>query len=442
MNNQSIEQYVNNIIENSYLAQKTFEMVNNEIIDDLITDIVNSFSDNLSYWAVEEFHSSKIGNINDKIHKLGLVTKNIYNDIHKEVMNGFLAEGTNLLEYASPVGIIFGIVPLTNPVPNSLFKILLSLKTKNSLVLSFPRKASELGVRVIETVIQSIKKFNLPENIIQVIDVPSRDCSQMIMESKKVSLILATGGSSLVHQANKSGQPVFGVGPGNVPVFIGNSADLKLAAKNIVDGKKYDNGIVCGSESNIIISKNNYIDFVKYLELNNSLIFSGEELDKIIYKIFDKDSLNLKPEYIGLDANKILDKIGYKYDSYVSIIVLRDLNNKYSFIYNEKLVPILSISTVEDSSGIELAQRLIQKGGRGHTAVIHSNDEIEIQEFAAKLDAGRIFINMPATHGMLGITSYLPLSFMQGSGTWGKNTSTAPLTWRDLVNIKRVSVPR
>lgn len=432
---------VEQIVNDSFIAQKTLEKVSDQDVDQLITQIAQTFGQNLEHWAKDELSYSEIGNVEDKIHKLGLVTDRVYRELYGVKTFGRLNSNQPLVEFASPVGVIFGIVPLTNPVPNSLFKILLSLKTRNSLILSYPRKAEALGQKVIQTIQAILAEYQLPQTLIQAIQSPSRDATHLVMKSDKVALILATGGSDLVKAAYSSGTPAIGVGPGNVPVYISASADLKQAAESIIAGKTYDNGIVCGSESNLIVHEAVYDEFVGLLKSQDVLVVEQDhELEQVIEHLFDDHTGRLKREKIGVTAQQLLENTTFtQVEQPVKLIVLKSEPENFPFLSKEKMAPILTLYKVKKDEGIALASELLWQEGAGHTAVIHSHDQHEIQTFAEAMSAGRVLVNMPATHGMLGIHSDLPLSFMQGSGSWGGNISTEPITWRHLSNIKRLS---
>lgn len=437
----NFSQDVDQIMNQSFLAQKTLEKLDDERVDQLITDIANIFGQDLEYWATEELRYTEIGNVTDKIHKLDLVTDRVYRELYGTKTYGRLSGSQPLIEFASPVGVIFGIVPLTNPVPNSLFKTLLSLKTRNSLILSYPRKAQEFGQKVVETIQGVLRKYDLPVELIQAIQSPSREATRMVMQSDQVSLILATGGSDLVKTAYSSGTPAIGVGPGNVPVFVSSTADLKQAAESIIAGKTYDNGIVCGSESNLIVDENIYDEFVAMLQASGATVIDDDAaLDEMVDHLFDEKSGRLNREMIGVTAAELVEKttLSSQKDP-IKLLVLKSNPEKYPFLSREKMAPVLTLFKAKANEGIKLSSELLWQEGAGHTAVIHSHDQGEIQAFAELLPAGRILVNMSATHGMLGINSDLPLSFMQGSGSWGGNISTEPVHWRHLVNIKRLS---
>jgi acetaldehyde dehydrogenase/alcohol dehydrogenase len=256
------------------------------------------------------------------------------------------------------------------------------------------------------------------------------------MQSDQVSLILATGGGDLVKTAYSSGTPAIGVGPGNVPVYVSASADLSQAADDILQGKTYDNGIVCGSESNIIIDERVYEEFVEILKQKGALLISEKQH---IDALFDDSTGRLHRTLIGVDAMTLAKQMDVDSPTPIKLILIAADPEQHAFLSREKMAPIVTLYKSEAGQGISLAAQLLWQEGAGHSAVIHSKDQDEIHQFASTLPAGRILVNMPATQGMLGISSDIPLSFMQGSGSWGGNISTEPVHWRHLVNIKRLT---
>lgn len=412
------------MIKNAVSAQKQLEQLSDINIDQIITDIVKKID--LQYWAQEELNQTQIGNLKDKIHKLSLVTDRVYRELFGVKTFGRLNSQTPYIEFAAPIGVIFAIVPLTNPVPNGLFKILNCLKTRNSVIFSFPRKAQAIGLELVKLIQDILLQYHLSIDLVQAIQTPSREITHQVMQHPDVALILATGGGSLVKAAYSSGTPAIGVGPGNVPVYMGKTANIKNAVQSIIASKTYDNGIVCGSESNIIVDSAIYDDVLAELKHQNVLVLKDDKkIAAFVSQNFDHGVL--KREKIGVEANRLIE------GNHVLVVV--EGQSDFPFLLKEKMTPLLTIVC----SDIERASELLWQEGTGHTAVIHSHDQQEIEIFAEKLPAGRILVNLPATQGMLGMGSDIPLSFMQGSGTWGGNGSTAPITWRDLVNIKRLS---
>ncbi|WP_340621011.1 aldehyde dehydrogenase family protein [Xenorhabdus siamensis] len=431
--------YIDTLIYQGRGAQKEIEKCSDEEIDNVLHDLAKIFSSRCRQWAEKELAVTHIGNADDKEHKLALVVNQVFKGLYGTKTYGRLDGSQRLIEYASPVGLIFAVVPLTNPIPNSLFKIMLSLKTRNAIIFSYPSKTDKLASEFIQLVQQTIVSHGLPISLIQVCTPPSHDKTHMLMQHPGVDMILATGGKTIVHAAYSSGKPAFGVGPGNVPVYIGRSANIKKAAANIVKGKMYDNGIVCGSESNLITHPACRNDLIIALEADGAAILTASEIEQAIQMLFNQETQYLKRENIGLYAASLAEKAHISRNYPIKLLIIPAELGRYDFLSNEKMAPILTLYTANEENGIDLSYSLICKEGAGHTAVIHSEDPDEIHQFSLAMPAGRILVNTAATHGMLGETTELPISFMQGSGTFGSNHTTDPIIWKHLVNIKRVA---
>ena len=384
---------------------------------------------------------TKIGNLADKTHKLGLVVEEVVQGLYGARTIGRIGEGQSSVEYAAPMGIVFAVSPLTNPVPNSLFKALLCVKTRNALIVSYPRVAADLGRQAVVAIRGVLAEAGLPVDLVQCCAEPSRETTHRLMRHDGVKMILATGGDKLVREAYGSGKPAFGVGPGNVPVYVARSADVARAAREIVRGKSYDNGIVCGSESNLVVHPDVRDAFLDALKTAGAHVVTPEERVAVIDRLFDAQTGRMRRDLIGVDGAEIAARAGLPDDS-VKVLVIPTRRGEYPFLTHEKMAPVLTLFTCGPDDGIEASCALLEQEGAGHTAVIHSADLGEIDRFAAAMPAGRILTNTSATHGMLGISADIPVSFMQGSGTWGGNSSTEPFVWRHLVNVKRLAFGR
>ncbi|MDE9535328.1 aldehyde dehydrogenase family protein [Xenorhabdus bovienii] len=431
--------YIDKLVDQGKIAQKELEKQSDEDIDNVLHHLAKIFSTHCREWAEKELAVTRIGNADDKEHKLALVVNQVFKGLYGTKTYGRLGGTQRLIEYASPVGLIFAVVPLTNPIPNSLFKIMLSIKTRNAIIFSYPGKTGKLADEFIDLVQQVLTEHGLPVSLVQVCTPPSHDKTHMLMQHPGVDMILATGGKNLVHAAYSSGKPAFGVGPGNVPVYISRSANIQKAAANIVNGKIYDNGIVCGSESNLIVHPASKNDLISALEANGAAILTSSEVEQAIQTLFNPETQYVSRENIGVCAASLAAKANISRAYPIKLLVIPAEIGRHDFLSNEKMVPVLTLYTADEENGISLAYSLICNEGAGHTAVIHSEDPDEIHQFSTVMPAGRILVNTSATQGMLGETTELPVSFMQGSGTFGHNHSTDPIIWKHLVNIKRVA---
>jgi len=436
-----LDEKVNETVAKAKAAQQEMALWSDEKIDGIIIDIANLFRRELSYLAKREVEETKLGNANDKEHKLNLVLTAVVDGLlGVKTIGQIEPECNGVAKYASPIGVIFGIIPMTNPIPNSLFKSLLCIKTRNALIASYPRAATKLGSYGIAIIRKVLVDHGAPANLIQHVPLPSSHLrGKLFMSHKDVNLILATGGSDLVKSAYSSGTPAYGVGPGNVPVLITANADYEQAAKDIVKGKSYENGIVCGSESNLLVSPRIKKPFVEALERAGAAVLSPLEILAIREHVFDAKKGRLKREYIGMEGMQLALAIGVTRPYPIRVLVIPTELDEFPVFGQEKMAPVLAMFTVKDEDSIELAKKMILTDGSAHTAVIHSLNRQEVEHFAEVVPAGRLLVNTPATHGMLGDSTNIPVTFMLGCGSWGGNISTDGIQWRHLVNIKSLA---
>ena len=434
---------VDQTISKSIEAQVTVLNHNDQYLDKLIGKITHCVNSELYEFARLEAEETAIGNVKDKYHKLSLVTNQVCKNLTGTVTFGCLDENSaqnDVVEYGYPIGVIFAVIPMTNPIPNSLFKILNAIKTRNSLIVSYPRAGVSVGNKLITLVQSLLEEAGISPNLIQSVPLPSdRAQAQKFMSHDKVNLILATGGQKLVRAALSSGNPAYAVGPGNVPAIVCKGANLSKAARNIVQSKSYDNGIICGSESVLIVEKVVDIEFMKQLEAQKAAVLSLKEKQTAISHWYDNDG-SIRREIVGKSAAFLAELAGITRDYQILVLVLPCLKSEIDLLGKEKLAPFVALISVSDNELIPVANSVLSFDGAGHTAVVHTNDPHMIDKCAVELPAGRILANTPATFGMMGVSTELPLSFMLGSGSWGKNISTDAITWRHFLNIKRLAL--
>jgi len=421
-------------------SQELISTWSDDSLDSLVSEIAKAVESKAATFARDTVEETGIGCVSHKVHKLSLVHTTISKSLMGLKTIGKIStnETGSISEFASPIGIIFAVIPLTNPVPNSLFKSILSIKTRNALIISYPRTATKVGMMLIDLIQDILIKHGAPKYLIQIIPQPSsRELVNQFMQYKDIDLILATGGSGLVKAAYSSGNPCYGVGPGNVPAWITDDADLDNAAASIVSSKFYDNGIICGSENNLIVDFKVKNEFIEKLKKYSACVLSDNEKTQAISAWFDNGKL--RREVLGKSANQLIKLANINRSYNVKICVIDASDNEFELLGGEKLAPVVSLFNSEGYEGVELSKRFLAHEGAGHTAVIHSDNQDYIDYFAEHIPAGRILVNTPSTFGMMGVSTDLPLSFMLGSGSWGGNLTTDAITWKHFLNIKRLA---
>ena len=396
----------------------------------------------LAKLAVEE---TKRGIYEDKITKNMFATEYIYHSIKYDKTVGLIDsnEEEGYEEIAEPVGIIAGVTPVTNPTSTVMFKSLISAKTRNVIIFGFHPSAQESSKKAAEIMRDAAVEAGAPKNCILWIEEPSITATNMLMHHPDVDLILATGGTSMVKAAYSCGKPALGVGPGNVPCYIEKSAKLKTSVNDLVMSKSFDNGMICASEQSVIVDEEIHEEFEKLMKEAGCYFLSQEETNMLREKMFEEDKLNSL--VVGMSPYNIAKMADINVPKETKVLVLKEngVGIEYPFS-KEKLSPVLAYYVVEDSEeGIDLAEKLIEFGGMGHSAVIHAEDEKVIRKFSEKVKVGRIIVNSPSTHGAIGdiYNTNMP-SLTLGCGTFGGNSTTSNVSSVNLINVKRVAKRR
>ena len=399
----------------------------------------------LAKLAVEE---TKRGIYEDKITKNMFATEYIYHSIKYDKTVGVINENEEegYVEIAEPIGIIAGVTPVTNPTATTMFKSIISAKTRNVIIFGFHPSAQKCSVAAATIVRDAAIKAGAPKDCILWIDKPSVLATNMLMHHPDVNLILATGGTGMVKAAYSSGKPALGVGPGNVPCYIDKTAKLKTSVNDLVLSKSFDNGMICASEQSVIIDKTIQKEFEKLMKEAGCYFANEDETKKLRNGMFIKEKGETLDSTIpGQSPYNIAKKCGFEIPEDTKVLVVKEtgVGEKYPFS-REKLSPVLAYYVVNnDDEGIKLCEKLLEFGGLGHSAVIHSENRETIRKFSEVVKAGRIIVNSPSTHGAIGdiYNTNLP-SLTLGCGTFGGNSTTANVSSVNLINVKRVAKRR
>ncbi|MCL1935079.1 MAG: bifunctional acetaldehyde-CoA/alcohol dehydrogenase [Defluviitaleaceae bacterium] len=431
-------------LERVKAAQKVFSGFDQEKIDAIFKAVAlaaNHYRLPLAKLAVEE---TGMGILEDKVIKNHYATEYIYNKYKNVKTVGVIEEDTvfGTRKIAEPVGVIAGVIPTTNPTSTSIFKILISLKTRNGIILAPHPRAKKCVVETAKILLEAAVAAGAPENIIGWIDTPSIDLTQMIM--KESDFILATGGPGMVKSAYSSGTPAVGVGSGNVPALIDSTANIKVAVNSIIHSKTFDNGMICASEQSVIVVADVYDEVKIEFEKRNSYILGKKEADKV-RKIIVVDG-HLNGKIVGQPAYKIAEMAGIEVPKTTKILIAEvestDWEEEFS---HEKLSPVLALYKGSDfDDALEKADAILNNNGLGHTSSIHIHLEKgakNLRKFEERMKSGRIVINQPSSHGGIGDLYNFKLapSLTLGCGTWGGNSVSENVGVGHLLNIKTVT---
>lgn len=443
-----ISNMIDDLVAKAKEASKEYMKLTQEQVDNIVKQMSMAGLEHhmeLAKMAVEE---TGRGIYEDKITKNMFATEYIYHSIKYDKTVGVINENEEegYEEIAEPIGIIAGVTPVTNPTSTTMFKSLIAAKTRNVIIFGFHPSAQKCSVAAAKILRDAAIKAGAPENCILWIEEPSVTATTLLMNHPGVNLILATGGSGMVKSAYSCGKPALGVGPGNVPCYIDKTAKLKTSVNDLALSKSFDNGMICASEQSVIVDEEIKDEFERLMKKAGCYFLSEEETSRLRNTMFIKEKDGaLNSAIVGQSPYKIAGEAGIEVPKDTKVLVLKEngVGIEYPFS-KEKLSPVLAYYIVKNSDeGIDLAEKLIEFGGMGHSAVIHSEDRDTIQKFAETVKVGRIIVNSPSTHGAIGdiYNTNMP-SLTLGCGTFGGNSTTANVSSVNLINIKRVAKRR
>ncbi len=388
-----------------------------------------------------------MGIVEDKVIKNNYAAEHIYNAYRHTKTCGVIEEDKayGMKKIAEPIGVIAAVIPTTNPTSTAIFKTLLALKTRNAIIISPHPRAKASTAAAARIVLDAAVAAGAPEGIINWIDVPSLDMTSLLM--KEADIILATGGPGMVKAAYSSGKPALGVGAGNTPAIIDDTADIVLAVSSIIHSKTFDNGMICASEQSVIVLDGIYDAVKAEFAARGCYLLSPTETEKVRKTIIINGALNAK--IVGQSAAKIAELAGVKVPVGTKILIGEvtsvELSEEFA---HEKLSPVLAMYRAKDiSDAFDKAEHLIADGGYGHTSSIYLNagtEQAKLNEFAARMKTCRILVNTPSSQGGIGdlYNFKLPPSMTLGCGSWGGNSVSENVGVKHLLNIKTVAERR
>ena len=398
----------------------------------------------LAKMAVQE---TGMGIVEDKVIKNHYAAEYVYNKYKNEKTCGIIEEDKSygIKKIAEPVGVIAAVIPTTNPTSTAIFKILISLKTRNGIIISPHPRAKKCTIEAAKIILEAAVKAGAPEGIINWIDVPSLELTNLLMQS--ADIILATGGPGMVKAAYSSGKPALGVGAGNTPAVIDESADIILAVNSIIHSKTFDNGMICASEQSVIVNEKIYYDVKEEFIKRGCYILNPDETEKVRKTIIVEGSLNAK--IVGQSAYTIAKLADIEVPEETKILIGEvesvELSEEFA---HEKLSPVLAMykaTNFEDA--MEKAYHLVEEGGIGHTSSLYANPltaQDKIEKFYSKMRTCRVLLNTPSSQGGIGDIYNFKLapSLTLGCGTWGRNSVSENVGIKHLINIKTVAERR
>ena len=424
------------------LAANALAELSQEQIDTIVAavaDAATAHAETLARLAVDE---TGFGVYEDKIQKNLFASQTVYNFIKPMKTVGVIArhEDRRVVEIAEPFGVVAAIVPSTNPTSTAIYKVLISLKARCSIVISPHPSAVTCITRTAEVLADAARRAGAPDGSVNWMTTVSLEGTQELMRQREVAVILATGGMGLVRAAYSAGKPAYGVGPGNAPAYIERTADVRKAARDIITGKTFDNGVLCSSENSVVVDAPIAEQAKRELQAQGAHFLSKADIDKVARVLVTPQRLP-NPSLVGKSATFIAAACGVTVpdDTRVLIAELDGVGRDYPLSI-EKLCPVLSFYVVRDwQEGCERCKQILRYGGMGHTMSIHSQNEKVILEFGLKKPAFRIVVNSPSTFGSIGLSTGLDPAMTLGCGGFGGNITSDNISPKHLLNIKRLA---
>ena len=442
-----IDEMIGKLVSNAQEALDEYMKLDQEQVDKIVHAMALAGLDNhmrLAKLAVEETHR---GIYEDKIIKNMFATEYIWHSIKYQKTVGIVDENDmeGYVDVAEPVGVVAGVTPVTNPTSTTMFKSLICAKTRNPIIFAFHPASQKCSAEAARILLDAAVKAGAPAHCIQWIEHPSIEATGALMNHPGVSLILATGGTGMVKAAYSAGKPALGVGPGNVPCYIEKSANLPRAVNDLIISKTFDNGMICASEQAVIVDRELSDEFEKLMKQNGCHFLSPEETEKLSKYAINNETMMVNPKIVGQSAAWIAEQAGITVPAQTKILLARLTRIERDVpLAHEKLSPVLAYHVVDSTeAGFAAALKMLEIGGMGHSAVIHSSDEKIIKAYGDEMKVGRVIANSPSSQGAIGdIYNTNTPSLTLGCGSYGHNSTSQNVSSVNLINRKRLAKRR
>ena len=430
------------LAERAKLAWLELAEFSQERIDAIVDAVAAAALAHAEAFAEQAVEETGYGVVADKIQKNRFAAQRVHQFIKPMRTVGVVARypEKGVVEIAEPFGVVAAVVPSTNPTSTAIYKVLIALKARCSIVLSPHPAAVKCITRVAEVLDEAARRAGAPAGAVNWMTTVTIEGTDALMKHRDVAVILATGGMGLVRAAYSAGKPAYGVGPGNAPAFIERTADVRKAVRDIVTGKTFDNGVLCSSENSVVVDEPIASDVRREFEAQGGYFLNASEMEAVAKGLVTAKRLP-NPALVGKSALVIAQQCGLTVPSGTRVLIapLDGVGRDYP-LSMEKLCPVLSFYIVRDwREGCERCKQILRYGVMGHTMSIHSLNDAVILEFGLKKPAFRIIVNSPTTHGSIGLTTGLDPAFTLGCGGYGGNITSDNISPRHLLNIKRLA---
>lgn len=445
----SVENEINTLVDNASIALEKLMNFDQEKINKIVHAMVMAGVDNHMILAKAAVEETQRGVYEDKCIKNLYSTETIWHSIKYEKTVGVIERDMQkgLIKVASPLGIVAGITPVTNPTSTTMFKIIISIMARNPIIFAFHPSAQKCSSLAAKTLYDAAIKAGAPKNCIQWIEHPSIEATGKLINHPKVAITLATGGNSMVKAAYSTGKPALGVGAGNVPAYFEKSADIKRSVNDLIVSKSFDNGMICASEQAVICDKEIYDEVKKEFEKNKGYFVPKKDIKKLEKYVINEKTQSVNADIVGKSAIYIAEKAGISVpkDTKVLIAEIDGIGEKYP-LSREKLSPVLAFIKAESTEdGFKKSKQMLDLGGKGHSASIHTfggNNDL-IEKFADEMEACRILVNSPSSIGGIGdLYNEMTPSLTLGCGSYGKNSISQNVSVHHMFNVKTIAKRR
>ena len=444
---QNAQKLVDDLMTKSQAAFEKLRYYSQEQVDKICQAMALAAEEHHMDLAVDAANETGRGVAEDKAIKNIYASEYIWNNIRHDKTVGIIEDNDEdqTIKIADPLGVIAGIVPVTNPTSTTIFKSIISAKTRNTIIFSFHRQAMKSSIKTAKILQEAAEKAGAPKNMIQWLPESTRENTTALLQHPNTATILATGGPSLVKAAYSSGNPALGVGPGNGPADIEKTANIERSVYDIVLSKTFDNGMICATENSVVVDEEIYDKVKEEFQKWNCYFLKPNEIDKFTDGFIDPDRHQVRGPIAGRSANAIADMCGIKVPDNTKVIIAEyeGVGDKYP-LSAEKLSPVLTMyKATSHENAFDICAQLLHYGGEGHTAAIHTLDDDLATKYGLEMRASRIIVNSPSGIGGIGnIYNNMTPSLTLGTGSYGSNSISHNVTDWDLLNIKTIAKRR
>jgi len=442
-------QYTDTLVQKALKAEAIFETYTQEQVDAIVEAAALAGSEAALMLAHEAVDETGRGVVEDKDTKNRFATENVYHTIRHDKTVGVIDEDkvVGKIKIASPLGVLAGIVPTTNPTATAMFKSILTLKTRNAIVFAFHPQAQKCSAHAAKIIYDAAVAAGAPKDIIQWIEIPSMENTNALIQNPHIASILATGGPGMVNAALKSGNPSMGVGAGNGATFVDHTAHVSRAVEDLLLSKRFDNGMICATENSAVVEAPIYDEWIREMKKRGAYLVPKSDYQKLADFVFN-DNHGVNGKVAGMPVSWICEQAGVNLPEGKDVLLFElDAKNIGEKLSSEKLSPLLSVYKAKNrEDGISIVKSLLTYQGAGHNAGIQIGAQKDpfVKEYGEKTEAARILVNQPDSVGGIGdvYTDALRSSLTLGTGSWGKNSLSHNLSTDDLLNIKTVAKRR